>query len=55
MLPKAAITLKVVKGAYRDLGEMTPIPHQNSFERKIYSMLQLTVKEKARCGLLTVA
>jgi hypothetical protein len=54
MLPKQAITLKVVKGAYRDLGEMTPIPHQHSFERKIYSMLQLTVREKARIGLLTL-
>jgi hypothetical protein len=55
MLSPAAVSLKVVKGAFRDLGPEVPIPHQNATERKIYSMLQLTTREKARCGLLTVA
>lgn len=52
MISPKVVTLKVVKGAFRDLGEMVPMPHQNAYQRKIYSMLQLTTKNKSRCGLV---
>lgn len=47
-----ALQIKVVKGAFRDLGEMEPLPAQNAFQRKIYTMLQTTTNNRSRLGVI---
>lgn len=46
-----AFQIRVVKGAFRDLGEVEPLPGQNAFQRKVYTMLQTTVTNRSRLAV----
>jgi hypothetical protein len=52
--PKA-YELRVVKGAFRDLGEKENFIAQNAHMRKIYTMLQTVVTNKSRLGVMAVS
>lgn len=50
--PKA-FEMRVVKGAFRDMEEKVSAYGQNSYMRKVYSMLQTVVSNKSRLAVLT--
>ncbi len=53
LLNPKAFELRVVKGAFRDMGDKQEFPATNAYIRKIYPMLQTVVSNKSRLAVLT--